>query len=82
MRNVLATVALSISLGTPAQAQPVVIDMDADVIEGSGSCRAFGCRLHPPDVVLTLKAPKTTHRNLIRIRRSFAQELLASASKI
>ena len=75
MRNVLSTVALSIFLGKPAlaQAQPVVIDMDADVIEGS---------LHTPDVVLTPKAPKTTHRNLIRVRRSFAQELLASASKI
>lgn len=74
-------VTLLATLAAPALAQvqdargkPVVVfDMDADVIEGS---------LHVPDVVVTPRGPKATHRNLIRIRQSFSQELLASASKI
>lgn len=76
--RVLLVATLLIALPAAAQVQasrerPLVLSMDQDIIEGS---------LHTPDVVLTPRAPHATHRTLIRIRQSFSQELLASASKI
>jgi hypothetical protein len=52
----------------------VVLDMDADVIEGAV--------LTVPDVPVVRHHPRPTHKNLIQVRKSFSQELLASASKI
>ena len=58
----------------PAGERRVVLDMDADVIEGAV--------LTVPDVPLAGHRPRPTHKNLIQVRKSFSQELLASASKI
>ncbi len=78
-RLILAFVVAAFVTPAFAQVEPqaqrrVVHDMEADVIEGVS--------LNVPDVPLLGRPPKHTHKNLIQVRKSFAPELLASASKI
>lgn len=62
------------ALAPPARAPgPVLIDMDADVIEG---------RLDQPDVVLIPPRTPTRFRSLIQMRKSFAREMLASVGQL
>lgn len=68
----LALFAASQSVHPPDRA-PVVIDMDAQVIEGS----VYGPNDHVVAVRLSHK-----FKSLIELRRSFSRELLASAAQI
>lgn len=77
----LALIALVVTFVTPALAQlepqaqrRVVFDMEADIIEG--------VVLTSPHMPMVGTPPKPTHKNLIQVRKSFAAELLASASRI
>ena len=76
MNVLLAALALSTLAQTASsQARPaVVFDMDAEVIEGAV--------LTVPDVPVVRTAPRHRHESLIRVRASFAREMLASASRI
>ena len=69
--------ATSAAAQTPTEQRPeqrrTIIDIEESVIEGS---------LHNPDVVVT-PATRSPHFNsLIRVRKNFSAELLASASQL
>jgi hypothetical protein len=53
--------------------RPVVIDLDADIIE---------CELPKPSELLVRERPKAHFESLIKVRKSFEHELLASVGSM